>query len=422
MAFLDETAAKEAIRERLAQPGRARLAVAFWGAGAGKELGLVDRPDGAEIICNLVMGGTNPAEIKHLREKGLNVRQSDALHAKVYLFDDCAIVGSSNASSNGLSFQERDGLGWLEANILVREEAVLKQLSAWFDDLKSDAISNNDLELALAAWKARRDVARSRRTPSLLKMLRTNPGYFDDREGYLAVYKEGLSEEATAALLKARQGLDESVEAYENWDGDLPASGQIANFLVSARALKFDGYNERTERLKDHAFKGGILNLCLPRTDIFGFQVLKGDKEEMEAWGRIAGRIQQSTAWKDNDGAVVALSEMKPFVDEPPPVAESKLAKALDVAMRDLDRRIRAETSYRPNTFRSMLANRGGLATAKALMAGKAVSHGFGELVMLGRPDLTMEALILHPKWSELFHGSELAEAERRLRGTGFQA
>jgi hypothetical protein len=79
------------------------MAVAFWGDGATKGLGLdKKRGEVATVICNLKSGGTNPNEIRELWKANINPLQCDKLHGKVYLFDDCVIIGSSNASSNGL--------------------------------------------------------------------------------------------------------------------------------------------------------------------------------------------------------------------------------------------------------------------------------------------------------------------------------
>jgi hypothetical protein len=42
--------------------------------------------------------------------------------------------------------------------------------------------------------------------------------------------------------------------------------------------------------------------------------------------------------------------------------------------------------------------------------------YGFAELLLAGRPDLTMEALVLRPEFSPLFTPKELTTAAERLR------
>lgn len=117
MRFLDERDARDVIARLAETSGRRHLAVAFWGRGAAERLGLLGRSAGQKIICNLRMGGTNPDEIERLMTEGVEVRQADDLHAKVYLFDQAVVIGSSNASSNGLSFQDGDGMGSVASEI-----------------------------------------------------------------------------------------------------------------------------------------------------------------------------------------------------------------------------------------------------------------------------------------------------------------
>jgi hypothetical protein len=63
-----------------------------------------------------------------------------------------------------------------------------------------------------------------------------------------------------------------------------------------------------------------------------------------------------------------------------------------------------------------MLEERGGVATAKALLSKPAPSAGFVRLVMdLGRPDLTMEHFVLQQEFQGLFSANELAKARRWL-------
>ena len=66
----------------------ARIAVAFWGNEAQKKLGITHRTD-LRIICDISMGGTNPAELAKLGAPSIkNLRYRDNFHAKIYLSDD----------------------------------------------------------------------------------------------------------------------------------------------------------------------------------------------------------------------------------------------------------------------------------------------------------------------------------------------
>lgn len=75
---------------------------------------------------------------------------------------------------------------------------------------------------------------------------------------------------------------------------------------------------------------------------------------------------------------------------------------------------------YTPFKFRQMVANEGGLHTAKKLISSKQLSDGFAELAQRNRLDLTVEALILQKEFRTLFTDSELEIARGRLAQLGF--
>lgn len=75
------------------------------------------------------------------------------------------------------------------------------------------------------------------------------------------------------------------------------------------------------------------------------------------------------------------------------------------------------EAGYWGHYFLRSVRNNGGLATAKQLLKpSRGVSKGFQALVDAGRPDLSVEAVILNnPRFVGLFTDEEIAEARRRL-------
>ena len=77
-------------------------AVAFWGYGS-ESIFKDQNSQNVRVICNLRMGGTNPFAIIALQKKGVAVRHLDALHAKVYIGNENAVITSANASKNGLA-------------------------------------------------------------------------------------------------------------------------------------------------------------------------------------------------------------------------------------------------------------------------------------------------------------------------------
>ena len=88
-----------------------RCAVAFWGRGieALFPQTTVNQP---RIICDVVLGGTSPDVLRALgAPRNDFLRHIPRLHAKVYISDRGAIVGSANASQNGIGLDGPPTLG-----------------------------------------------------------------------------------------------------------------------------------------------------------------------------------------------------------------------------------------------------------------------------------------------------------------------
>jgi hypothetical protein len=133
-------------------------AVAFWGDGAERMFRRTSAWT-SRIICNLRMGGTNPQVIRRLLEF-VRIRHCDALHAKIYLGSNRAIVTSANASANGLGINGASSATWIEAGYLTTEVTPIR---VWFEALweSSNAITDADLTAAEAAWSGRQKAVRA---------------------------------------------------------------------------------------------------------------------------------------------------------------------------------------------------------------------------------------------------------------------
>lgn len=84
--------------------------------------------------------------------------------------------------------------------------------------------------------------------------------------------------------------------------------------------------------------------------------------------------------------------------------------------MKAVYERGRSEAGYNATYYLSMLSQYGPQETAHRLLAAPAVSDGFSELWERGRLDLTVEAIVVEPQFSELFSENEIAHARRRLK------
>jgi hypothetical protein len=89
-------------------------------------------------------------------------------------------------------------------------------------------------------------------------------------------------------------------------------------------------------------------------------------------------------------------------------------------AMLEVYRRAKSEAGYSANIFLRMVVERGGLKTAKYLLHVPVVSDGYTALYERNRLDLTVEAVMLDPKWQDLFTDQERQIAIDRLRQYGY--
>lgn len=86
--------------------------------------------------------------------------------------------------------------------------------------------------------------------------------------------------------------------------------------------------------------------------------------------------------------------------------------KGFDIAKR--------ECKYNAAYFLVMVTDSGAVGAAKRLLAKDSVSDGFGTLYMYGRLDLTVEAYVVRPEFTELFKAAEIETARQRLKGYGY--
>ena len=160
MHFLTGADIQTQVRAIASRTGEVLAAVAYWGSGAADRTALTehDRPANVRVICDLLSGACNPAEIEVLRELGVTVKTLDRLHAKVWIGGNDVIVGSANASRNGLPGDGEQGAN-VEAATLSQDPRLARKLTAWFEEQWKASIEIEDrhLELARQLWKRRRN-------------------------------------------------------------------------------------------------------------------------------------------------------------------------------------------------------------------------------------------------------------------------
>ena len=147
----------EAVQQLVNLDGELLAAVAFWGRGAGQQTGITGRAQPSKILCDLLSGSCNPAEIRRLQEYGVHVKYRPNLHAKVWLNGNEVVVGSANASMNGLGF-ETAGPN-IEAAVHLRDKEIAGKVRKWFlrEWGLAECIDDALLQTAEALWKKKQN-------------------------------------------------------------------------------------------------------------------------------------------------------------------------------------------------------------------------------------------------------------------------
>jgi len=124
------------------------VAVAYLGTGAHERLPLrrgstlvVDAGDG-RVKC----GMTDPSEIGYYIDRGVDVFHSGGLHAKVFVLDGVAIVGSANVSQHSESKLD-------EAAILTDNRGIVAESRAYVHDLALQRVTRGHLERLKAIYR-----------------------------------------------------------------------------------------------------------------------------------------------------------------------------------------------------------------------------------------------------------------------------
>lgn len=207
-----------------------RCAVAFWGNDSDQLFDCDATVEGIRIVCDISMGGCNPKALCSLgAPDNVNIRYHDGLHAKVYLSDRGAVVGSANASNNGIGFGSKDAL-LVEAAIFHTPKAeAWGKASAWFDTLHSNApqVDAAALERASRLYRPRRPhrAGVTRRPGSLLDMVIAEPDRFDDIGFVLSATSSKKSEFNSARRAAIKVGIDRGLimgtrddDMFIGWD------------------------------------------------------------------------------------------------------------------------------------------------------------------------------------------------------------
>lgn len=292
--------------------GKLDLAVAFWGEGAVAELALERKDLDIRVMLDLNAGGTNPKEVELLQRTigEERVKCLNRLHAKAYVASEHMLIGSANASANGLGAEGHEATHWHELGLLTDDVAAINATQGWFEAKWVDAkqVSPGMLADAQRRW----DQNRSRRAfvsppdTGLLAAAIANTSDFANRKIYVEVSVEDLDEDGEAALEERRQLTGQEIFAFQHWPG-IPLGATLICFTHDEKSgfEADDPMLYRTEEVYKRSMMKWITPLS-PKRQWEGFQV-----EGIGAWRERLeiARIKLKRTWKKEEGMCMPLDE-----------------------------------------------------------------------------------------------------------------
>jgi hypothetical protein len=166
----------------------------------------------------------------------------ESLHSKVWLADGRCILGSVNASANGLAQEGHETDRLIEANILIDDESCVKEISDWYERTVRKAaaeINDKDIKLARERWKSQRGNRPNPKSHTLLDALQKDRNAMSDKDIFVYVrYElEDLDKEAKAVLRHERKlREDKSIDAWDLGDPEpqlfTPPGSHVIEFEV----------------------------------------------------------------------------------------------------------------------------------------------------------------------------------------------
>ena len=163
--------------------------------------------------------------IIQLKKLGICVRTLDRLHAKVWIGGNDVIVGSANASRNGLPGEGEQGANAnVEAAVLSQDPRLARELRAWFEKqwCASSKIEDRHLKQARQLWKRRRRSGGRGFTSTLTEKI-LNPGPLDRFSNLrlIAYLDEGATPEAEE-FVGQNAGLYYTDEEWQDFGEENP--------------------------------------------------------------------------------------------------------------------------------------------------------------------------------------------------------
>jgi hypothetical protein len=251
------------------------IAVAFWGKGAIKALGLDTRTTKFRVLLDISAGASNPTEVRALKKlPNATVKCVNRLHAKAYITAHEALIGSANASTNGLGLEGSEATRWHELGLLTADQDAVDEAKNWFDKTWNGAepVSSEILKQADIDWKLRQ---KARPKPivtqkNILDAALKNPEALRDRGIFVVITT--LDMDATGAR-EEKELMEQTGQApyfWQKWP-TIPLDAKLISFSdYPGEGLDIDSPPVYYSPAEPNTY--GSLTLVKP-TEIPGFTV-----------------------------------------------------------------------------------------------------------------------------------------------------
>jgi len=224
-----------------------------------------------KIICNARSSSTNPFTLLSLLgNERIEVRSRSDIHAKVYIFPDCILITSANATPNGL------GIGTIEAAALVTSEGEIDKTKDWFLSLWNDKGTEVVREFTKGEWdklKSQWRISNNRnKRPKLIDLINTRSIPKNTTFCFWCEVNDAPSKEKVYTA-SSRQGVVELPDNIDKWDYWIEGSldeidiksvndflkRQYSNICVNIKANVFPP----TKVYKTEAFSSKVLDKAI---------------------------------------------------------------------------------------------------------------------------------------------------------------
>ena len=266
LRFLREHELPKTFRKLKKDASEIIIAVPFWGTDALSMLEL-EANQAARIICNLASAACNPYVIEQLTKlRGIKVSSHPRLHAKIYATPSIVIVGSSNASTKGLTIEGEDPNSWIEGNVLSDDPNLISAVSKFFEDTwaskETEEITTRShiLRNAKIAWDSRpkRRFGHYGSSMPLFAACRQYPDLFD--LVFVAAYEQGLYPQGKQKLAEVKRGTRQLKQSLQATDFK-NAWGYQMSVTPGSRLIDLDCCNLRKPIVQGCC---KVTELCIP--------------------------------------------------------------------------------------------------------------------------------------------------------------